>query len=61
MEKLLKTLIEEVKNQTREIEKFKKETINYLAFQAQIQKQTLTNIINILAKLNKEDNNRGKH
>jgi hypothetical protein len=50
MEKLLKELISDVRNQTREIEKFKKEIINYLAFQSQIQKQILNNMIKLNTK-----------
>jgi BioD-like phosphotransacetylase family protein len=58
MEKLLRDLIDEVKRTRKELkeiaidhEKKQKEIINFLAFQAQVQKQ----ILNQLIKLNKEE------
>lgn len=55
MEKLLKELINEMKKQSQEIEKSKKEIVNYLAFQSQVQKQILNNLI----KLNQKESENG--
>jgi hypothetical protein len=55
MEKLLKELISEIRKQSKEQEKAKKEIVNYLAFQSQVQKQILNNLI----KLNQKESENG--